>query len=88
MDKERLFRNHWQKLFSNIYNEDNDFDNDHTALIETNLTNNLDHIQTYNYGASYRMERDFPPITTIKFAQTLKQFKQKPQDLPKSPHYN
>ena len=44
-DKERLFRNPYQKIFSNIDDEDNDFDNDHTALIETNLTNNLDHIQ-------------------------------------------
>ena len=76
-DKERLFRNHWQKIFSNIDDEYNDFDNDHTALIEPNLTNNLDHIQPYNNGASYRMDRDFPPTTTIEFAQTLKQFKQK-----------
>ena len=66
-DKERLFRNHWTKIFSN-----NDFDYDHVTEIENNLIDNFEHVRTYDYGALYRLDRDFPPITTIELTNTLR----------------
>ena len=41
------------------------------------MTDNYKHIRTYDYGASYRLDRDFPPITTIELSETLRHFKQK-----------
>ena len=65
-------RDHWTKIFSNDDYDNNDFDYDHVTQIENNLNDYFAHIRTYDYGALYRLDRDFPPITTIEFNNTLR----------------
>ena len=49
----------------------------HMAELENNLNDNFEHIRTYDYGALYRLDHDFPPITIAEFKNTLRTFKQK-----------
>ena len=74
-EKEQLFRNHWGKIFSGDDDDNNDFDYDHITGIENHLNDDFEQIRTYDYGALYRLDRDFPPITIAELTITLRTFK-------------
>ena len=76
-DKERLFRDHWTKIFSNNDPEDNDFDYDHIQAIERTVTSNFDQMTTFHHGDITRLGRNCPPITLNELTKTLGRFKQK-----------
>ena len=76
-DKERLFRDHWTKIFSNNDPEDNDFDYDHIQAIERTVTSNFDQMTTFHHGDITRLDRNCPPITLNELTKTLGLFKQK-----------
>ena len=76
-DKEQLFRNHWQKIFTDEDDPDLEYDVDFTTDIETRLNDNFDAIRTYDYGDLNRLGHDFPPITDRELRTALATFKQK-----------
>ena len=76
-DKERLFRDHWTKIFTNDDPDDNDFDHDHIAAIEKEVEDNFDKLRTYDFGDLSRLDRTCPRITKDELTKTLRQFKQK-----------
>lgn len=77
-EKEPLFRNHWQKIFTNDDDENNNFDYDHIEAIETELNENIDKILPQNTGDITRFHNtNLPPITIRELTKTLHTFKQK-----------
>ena len=77
-EKEPIFREHWRQIYSGIDDEDNDFDEDHTARIEDEMTEYTDLLSPFDTGDLTRLnEETFPPITMDELNQTIKQTKQR-----------
>lgn len=77
-EKEPLFRQHWQTIFTNNDEEDNNFDYDHIEHIEQQLEQNIDKVTPQNTGDITRFNNtNLSAITTRELKNTLSKFKQK-----------
>ena len=76
-DKERLFRQHWTKIFSDIDDPDNDFDTDFTNSIERIVQDNRQTLSNYPHSDLTRLDDNTPPITLNELNATLRKFRQR-----------
>ena len=73
-EKEQHFRVHWQGIFSDNGENDNDF----TYTIEYNMLHRHAHLTTPHHTADFSRFNDaFPPISVTEFKSVLKTFKDK-----------
>lgn len=76
-DKERLFRNHWTKIFSIDDDPENTFDHEHTRHVEQSMTVRQDMTRPYRQADTNRLDETCTPITLGELNKTLITFKQK-----------
>jgi len=78
-DKERLFRQHWAKIFTIDEDEilDEDADLDFIETIKLEVEDRIDLTLPYDNADLTRLTNNFPPITLTELDQALKTFKQK-----------
>jgi hypothetical protein len=75
-DKERVFREHWQKIFTD--EEDENYDHDHIEQVEEWLQQNIHDSLPYHTSDLNRLDPATCPKITIKeVIATLRTFKQK-----------
>lgn len=75
-EKEPIFRQHWQNIFTETDNDD--FNTDHINTIQEHMNNISQHTSPYHTGDLSRLHPlTFPPITTAELNQSLRTFKQK-----------
>ena len=73
-EKEQHFREHWQEIFS----DDGENDNDFTYAIEYNMLHRHSHLTTPHHTADLdRLNDAFPPISITEFKSVLRTFKDK-----------
>lgn len=75
--KEPLFREHWEEIFSGNDEDKNSFNYEHIEQVEEELNNNIDKIIPYETGNLQRLTDTCPPITLREMTKTLSNFKQK-----------
>jgi hypothetical protein len=77
-EKEPLFRQHWQNIFTNNDEEENNFDYTHIEHIEEQVEQNIDKITPQNNGDTSRLSNtNLHLITVQELLKTLSKFKQK-----------
>ena len=76
-EKERLFRNHWTKIFSDEDPDENNFDYEHIEDIQHRLNTDFDTIRTHDYADINRLGPGCPPITHRELITNLQTFKHK-----------
>jgi hypothetical protein len=75
-EKEPIFRQHWQQIFTEQEHEQ--FDLEHINTIQEYMNNLAPQITPHHTGNIDRLNQlHFPPITIEEFIHTLKTFKQK-----------
>ena len=75
-DKEILFRNHWQKIFTDEDGPDDNFDQDAIQQTENAINERLD-LKPYNHSNLLRLDDRCPKITLTELKNTISEFKQK-----------
>ena len=77
-DRERLFRDHWEKIYDGRDDEDNDFDDDNIDTVIGNVVNNYENTVPYDTGDLNRLNpTDFPPMTLADLKDYIKRTKQR-----------
>ena len=77
-EKETIFRNIWEKIFTITPEENIQFDQDHETEINRIITNNLDNINPYTNSDTNRLRNEeyiTAKITTEEIYNTIKSFK-------------
>ena len=76
-EKEALFRNHWQNIFTDQDPEENNFDTEFTLGIERRVENRKHDLNPHDYSRLDRLSPACPPITLTELKNTISSFKQK-----------
>lgn len=78
VDKEKLFRDHWSKVYNGQDDEDNEFNDDNIDAVTDFVTNNYDNTTSFHTGDLSRLDpNDCPPITIDDLKSLIKRTKQK-----------
>lgn len=76
-EKEPLFRNHWQEIFTADDEDNNNFNYPFIEQIERELNQNIDKTIPHDTGQIDRLNGTFLPITMQEMTFTLSKFKQR-----------